>query len=157
MMLNIHTMSAAEVPCYIAEQCRNLCNDGSEMQGVFDRIALLSLREQDHSARIAYCWQGGDDDDGPQVVAWASISEWRVGMDTRIQAQGYVHKDYRQRGLATALCICLTHDLPRSSLPVAVFSPEFFRIAQRLKWSATEYTLVDDGWIGVGTVERREV
>lgn len=156
-MLNIHTMSASELPCFIAEQCRNLCHDGSEMQGLFDRIALLSLHDSDHAARIAYCWVHGDDDDGPTVVAWASVSEWRVGEEVRIQSQGFVAEGYRQRGLATALCICLTHDLPRDALPVAVFSPEFFRIAQRLKWNATEYTLVDDGWIGVGTVERREV
>lgn len=156
-MLNIHSMSAAEVPCFIAEQCRNLCNDGSEMQGVFDRIALLSLREQDHSARIAYCWLASLDDDGPEVIGWASVSEWHVGSEARIQAQGYVHQDYRRRGIALALCVALTHDLPRDRLPVAVFSREFFRIAQRLDWNATEYTLVDDGWIGVGTVERREV
>lgn len=156
-MLHIHTMPASEVPCFIAEQCRNLCNDGSEMQGVFDRIALLSLREQDHSARISYCWRATDDEDGPEVLGWASVSEWRVGTETRIQAQGFVHEDFRQRGIAIAMCVALTYDLPRERLPVAVFSPEFFRIAQRLKWSATEYTLVEDGWIGVGTVERREV
>jgi hypothetical protein len=154
-MLNIHAMPVIEMPCYIAEQCRGLCNDGSEMQGLFDRVALLSLREQDYAARIAYCWSRDGDD--LEVIGWASISEWAVGDEVRIQAQGFVHEDYRQRGIALAMCIALTHDLPRESLPVAVFSPEFFRIAQRLKWNATEYTLVDDGWLGVGSTDGRRI
>jgi GNAT superfamily N-acetyltransferase len=155
-MLSINAMPADEVPCFIAEQCRLLCNNGSESQGMFDRISMRSLREGDYGAMIAYAWKS-DDLDGPIVVAWACVSEWPVGDEVRIQAQGFVAPDYRRRGIALALCVCLTHDLPLESLPVAVFSPEFFRIAKRLNWNATEYALVDDGWIGVGTVERREV
>jgi GNAT superfamily N-acetyltransferase len=155
-MVNIHAMNADEVPCYIAEQCHALCNPNSEMQGRFQRLAMLALNESDHAARIAYCWVHGDEE-GPEIVGWACVSEWIVGDETRVQAQGFVREDYRQRGIALAMCVALTHDLPRDALPVAVFSPEFRRIAQRLKWNATEYRLVNDGWIGVGTVERREV
>lgn len=156
-MINIHSMQADELPCYLAEQCRNLCWSDSEAQGLFDRIALLSLKPRDYTARIAYCWMTGDDDEGPVVVGWAFVWEWQVGDEVRVQAQGYVREDYRRQGIAGALCVCLTHDLPKDSLPVAVFSPEFLRIARRLGWNATQYRNTGDGWIGVGTVERREV
>lgn len=155
-MLNIHAMTADELPCYIAEQCHALCNPGSEMQGRFQRLSMLSLNESDRAARIAYCWIPGDED-GPEIVAWACISEWVVGDEARVNVQGFVREDYRKRGVSTALCVCLTHDLPRDKLPVAVFSPEFSRIAKRLGWQATEYRLVDDGWIGVGATDGRQI
>lgn len=154
-MLNIHSMQADELPCYLAEQCRNLCHADSEMQGLFDRIALLEMKPRDYTARIAYCWVTGGDDEGPVVVGWASVWDWVVGDEVRVQAQGFVSEDYRKQGIATALCVCLTHGMSKDSLPVAVFSPEFRSIAKRLGWRATEYRLVHDGWIGVGSVGRR--
>ena len=155
-MLNIHAMTADELPCYIAEQCHALCNPGSEMQGRFQRLSMLSLNESDHSARIAYCWACGDED-GPEVVAWACISEWPVGDEKRVNVQGFVREDYRRTGVATSLCVCLAHDLPKDRLPVAVFSPEFLKIAKRLGWRATEYRLVNDGWVGVATTDGRDI
>jgi hypothetical protein len=155
-MFHIHAMSADEVPCFIADQCRNLCNNGSESQGMFDRISLMSLKPEDHLSSVSYAWVDGGDD-GPQVIGWCSVTPWSVGDEEKIAIQGYVDSRYRQRGIATSLAISLTHDMPRDPLPVAVFSPEFFRIAQHLGWNADEYMLVDDGWVGVNATNGRHI
>lgn len=155
-MISIHSTPADEMPCYIAEQCHEMCRAGSEMQGLFHRVAMLSMQEQDHEAAVAYAYRN-DPEDGATVVGWCVVSTWQVGDERRVQAQGFVSPDYRRRGLAGAMAACLTHDLPHESLPVAVFSPEFLAIAKRLGWQATQYRLVEDGWLGVGTADGRDI
>ena len=169
-MINIFSMPVGHMAPWVAEQCRVLCNDGSEMQALFYRVCYGSLRMEDHGTLVAYAWQVLDDDamlayacgdpgadPACEVVGWVCLSEWKVNGEGRVQVQGYVKHGHRGSGIAFALCAVMTHLMPKDQLPVAVFSPEFTRIAKRLGWQATEYKLVDDGWIGVGTVERRDI
>jgi len=156
MLINIHSTNATEMPCHIAEQCHEMCKPGSEMQGLFHRVAMLSLEDIDYLAVVAYAYLN-DPDDGATVVGWCVISTWQVGEEQRVQAQGFVRPDYRRRGLAGAMAACLTHDFPHEEVQIAVFSPEFLSIAKRLGWQATQYRLVEDGWIGVGTADGRDI
>lgn len=158
-MIQIHTCIAHQVPIWVAQQCaESLCWDESESQALFQRIARMELPERERGWMIGYAVIEGRDwyDDEDEVVGWVTVTEWVVGQETRIQVQGYVRRDMRQQGIASALVACLCHDMPKSSLPVAVFSKEFFRIAQRRGWRATQYKSVDDGWIAVATTEGRD-
>lgn len=156
-MLQITADIAFNVHPHVAEQCAaRLCHAESEMQGVFSRIALLSLSQRERAWMIAYAWQPHEDD-VQYVVGWVSVTEWDVGDETRIQVQGYVSEEFRERGVASALVACLCHDMPAAKLPVAVFSKEFFAIAKRLGWKATRYRHAHDGWIGVETTDGRSI
>jgi GNAT superfamily N-acetyltransferase len=156
-MINITADIAVNIHPHVAEQCAaRLCHDESEMQGVFNRIALLSLSERERSWMIAYAWQPHEDE-VQHVVGWVSVTEWDVGDETRIQVQGYVDPAFRERGLASAMVACLCHDMPKTQLPVAVFSREFFAIAHRFGWNATRYKHVTDGWLGVATTDGRGI
>jgi hypothetical protein len=153
-MIQITADIAINIHPHVAEQCAaRLCHDESEMQGVFNRISLLSLSPREREQMIAYAWQASDD--GQHVIGWVSVSEWVVGNETRIQVQGFVDQEFRERGLASALVACLCHDMPATRLPVAVFSKEFFAIAQRFGWNATRYRYATDGWLGVATTDGR--
>lgn len=156
-MINITADIAINIHPHVAEQCASrLCHAESEMQGVFSRIALLSLSERERSWMIAYAWQPHEDE-VQHVIGWVSVTEWDVGDETRIQVQGYVDQDFRERGLANAMVACLCHDMPTTRLPIAVFSKEFFAIALRLGWNATRYRYVTDGWLGVDTTDGRNI
>jgi hypothetical protein len=152
-MIQITAEAAINIHPHVAEQCaERLCHEESEMQGVFNRISLLSLSPRERSWMIAYAWQPHEDE-VQHVIGWVSVTEWDVGDETRIQVQGYVGPAFRERGLASAMVACLCHDMPKTKLPVAVFSAEFFRIAQRLGWDATRYRYAHDGWLGVSTTD----
>lgn len=157
-MIQIHCTHAHNLPVFVAQQCaEELCWPDSESQSLFNRIAGLGMSQRERHWMVGYAviepeqW----DDDHYQVVGWVTVTEWVVGNETRIQVQGYVRRDMRRKGIASALVACVCHDMPKSSLPVAVFSPEFFKIAQRRGWHATRYRSVDDGWIAVATTEGR--
>lgn len=152
-MLNIKCALALDMPECIARQCALLCWEGSEMQGVFNRIATHSLSMNEMLGKFAYAWYTPPDVDGyPIVVAgWVSLTGWQVGDRTVRQLQGYVAPRHRRCGIASALCVCLTHDMPKDELPEAVFSEEFFSIARRLRWRCTQYKRIDDGWIAVAS------
>ena len=156
-MINITADIAINIHPQVAEQCADrLCHDESEMQGVFRRISLLSLSDRERSWMIAYAWQPNEDE-VQHVIGWVSVTEWDVGDETRIQVQGYVDRGFRERGLASAMVACVCHDMPKTQLPVAVFSREFFAIAQRFGWNATRYKNVTDGWLGVATTDGRGI
>lgn len=154
-MINISTDIAINIHPHVAEQCAaRLCHEDSEMQGVFQRISLLSLSDRERAWMIAYAWQPSEEEI-QHVVGWVSVTEWCVGDETRIQVQGYVDGDFRERGIASALVACVCHDMPATKLPVAVFSKEFFKLAVRLGWNATLYRHTTDGWLGVNSTYGR--
>lgn len=158
-MIQIHACIAHQVPVWVAQQCaEELCWEESESQALFQRISRMELQDRERAFMFAYAVIEGHDwyDDEDEVIAWVSVTEWVVEQETRIQVQGYVRRDMRKQGIASALVACLCHDMPKSALPVAVFSREFFRIAQRRGWTATQYKSVDDGWIAVASVGGRD-
>lgn len=154
-MINIHTQPLVTVPDFIADGCADLCHDGSEMQGMFDDIAHGVY---DRIGVMAYAWMESDADI-PDIVGWATVTEWLVGDEIRVQLQVAVAEPYRRKGLATALCVCLTHDMPNAttSSRLCVFSDEVMRIARKLGWHARQYRSVDDGWIGVAETDGRDI
>lgn len=157
-MWNIHAMVAARVPSVVAHHCaETLCWDESEMQQFFRRIVSHSLTADERQWMVAYCTETQHDllDDELSIIAWVTVSEWVVGDEVRIQVQGFVHPDFRGRGLATAMVVCLCNDMPKTSRPIAVFSDEFLHIAQKMQWNAVQYRSTDDGWIGVATTDGR--
>lgn len=154
-MLNIHAMTAAEVPAFIAERCTLLCKSDSQMQRLFDRIASGDLHENERGWMIAYAWLAPAMEDDVTLVGWCSVTEWQCDGSLRMAVQAFVLPDYRRRGIATAMCVCLAHDMPTHTSPVAVFSDECMRIARHLGWRADQYKQVEDGWIGVATFEGR--
>lgn len=154
-MYSIHAMRAADLPEFVAEQCRRLCHDDSEMQCLFGRIASSSVHSHEENWIIAYAWTGGWH--GVSVIGWASATDWYVGKETRRQVQMFVADDHRGRGLGTALCVCLGDFATNSTGPVCVFSDEALSIAKRLGWKANQYTSTDDGWIGVSTTDGRNI
>jgi GNAT superfamily N-acetyltransferase len=154
-VINIHAITAEQMPAHIAEVCTGLCWPDSEMQRLFNRIAEGELSDSERHWMIAYAWLAPGDDDQIVVAGWASVTEWRVGDTVRMQVQTFVAGPYRRKGIATAMLVCLTHDMPTDTSPVAVFSDEVMRIARRLGWKAEQYKSVDDGWIGVATTEGR--
>ena len=149
-MLVIAALTTAQWRGWAAKHCRDrLCWEGSEMQHLFERMIQHSLTVTERGWRIAFARvQPGYFDDEFEVVGWASLTEWKVGDEVRLQAQGFVDEKHRGKGIATAMVVALCHDLPMHQ-SVAVFSPEFFSIAKRLGWIATRYKHVEDGWIAV--------
>lgn len=157
-MLTIQAMVAARVPSVIAHHCaEQLCHEGSEMQRLFRRIISHSLTVDERNWMIAFCTEAPADllDDELCVVGWASVTEWHADGQVRMQLQGFVSPPFRDRGIATAMCVCLCHDMPCSPNPVAVFSDEFLCVARRLHMNAVQYKSVDDGWIGVAAIDGR--
>jgi GNAT superfamily N-acetyltransferase len=155
-MIQIHTTTAVNLPGYAAEQCAGeLCWDNSESQSLFRRICAGELTDRERGWMVGYAviepehW----DDEDYRVVGWVSVTEWVVGDEERLQVQGYVRHDMRKQGIASALVACVCHRMPTTNLPVAVFSPEFLRIAKRRGWNATQYKSVDDGWIAVASTQ----
>jgi hypothetical protein len=153
-MINIHCMPLDCMPAYIASACADLCHSDSEMQSMFNDIS------EDSSTRmglVAYAWL--DDEDEVEVVGWATITLWQVADEERVQLQVSVAPAYRRKGVATALCACLTHDMPHAttSARLCVYSDEVMRIARKFGWHARQYRSVDDGWIGVADTDGRDI
>jgi hypothetical protein len=149
-MLTITATTLSDISPFAAHQCELLCHEGSEMQQLFRRARTAGLDAQEKCWRVVYAtyWTM---DDTLMVAGWASLTDWHVEGERRPQAQGFVAPTHRKRGIATALCVCLTHGLTKDELPVAVFSEEFGAIARRLHWESTQYKSVDDGWIAVAS------
>ena len=154
-MMDISTRYLSEISHLVAHQCELLCHEGSEMQQLFRRARTTGLTAQEKRWRIAYAtyWTK---DDTLMVAGWASLTDWHVEGERRPQAQGFVAPTHRKRGIATALCVCLTHGLTKDELPVAVFSEEFGAIARRLHWESTQYKSVDDGWVATASFANAE-
>jgi hypothetical protein len=148
-MLSISVTTVAELSPLVAQQCELLCHEGSEMLDLFRRVRCESLEPQERGWRIAYARTMRDG--VLMVIGWASLTDWYVAGERRPQAQGFVAPAHRKRGIATALCVCLTHGLTTDELPVAVFSEEFGAIARRLHWPCTQYKSVTDGWVAVAS------
>jgi GNAT superfamily N-acetyltransferase len=152
-VFSIHTLRVPDVQECIAEQCRNLCHEDSEMQRLFSRVMSSDWQAHEEQWVISYAFVGGKN--GTSVAGWASATDWFVGGEVRRQVQLYVDKHYRNRGLGTALCVCLGQRVTKDMGHICVFSPEALRIASRLGWKATQYKHTDDGWIGVATTDGR--
>jgi GNAT superfamily N-acetyltransferase len=150
-MFNIYSMLAGEMPALAAVQASSLCWAKSQMQGVFGRIAIGQPTEEDCDIVVAYA--AVIDDDGLSLIGWASIGTWEYKGEKRREMQSYVHDDHRRKGVAFSLVAAASHGMPRSTLPVAVFSEECMRIAQRLGWAAERFIWCDDGWIRTNDVE----
>lgn len=146
-MISIEVFLAGDVPAQLAGQASSLCHADSEMQTLFHCIASgTPLSDRDAAMVIAL---GHDIADGEQtVIGWASVGEWFYEHESRLQVQAYVHPDYRRKGLGFSLIACASHGMPTRK-PVAVFSDECWRVAQRLRWDAEQWRSVDDGWIRV--------
>jgi GNAT superfamily N-acetyltransferase len=152
-MLNIHCLPAGEIPEFIAQQCRRLCHDDSEMQQLFGRMIDGALADHERLWPVAYCWVRTRHSIG--VIGWASATDWHVGNEVRRQVQLFVATTARRRGVGTALCVCLGSSVSKDNEPVAVFSREAMSIAKRLGWKANQYKSTDDGWIGVASFDGR--
>lgn len=155
-MIQIHATTVVNMPGFAAEQCADeLCWDNSESQALFRKISAGQVTDRERGWMVGYAvieperW----DDDEYRVIGWVSVTEWTVGEETRLQVQGYVRREMRNQGIANALVACVCHDMPRTQLPVAVFSTEFLHIAKRRGWNATQYRSVDDGWIAVASTQ----
>lgn len=146
-MLHIDTTSVAHLPRLVAAQCVLLCHEGSEMQDLFSRVWLASCEPHERDWLIAYAWYAPEQDQQSRVVGWVSLTQWSTEGRLLWQMQGFVDESHRNRGIATALCVCITHGVPKDQLPQAVFAEEFGAIARRLGWACSQYKHVDDGWI----------
>ena len=153
-MISIHSLRVADLSEYVAEECRFLCHRDSEMQSLFDRVPW-DLEPHEGEWVVSYAYVNGAR--GATVIGWASATDWFVGRETRRQVQIYVSKHYRRQGIGSALCACLGRVATKDKGHICVFSPEALRIAARLGWQATQYTHVDDGWIGVATTDGRVI
>jgi hypothetical protein len=149
-MLSVTVNTIAEISPFAAHQCELLCHEGSEMQQLFRRARTVALEAHEKCWRIAYAtyWTK---DDALMVAGWVSLTDWHVGGEKIPQAQGFVAPAHRKSGIATAICVCITHGLTTDEMPAAVFSEEFGAIARRLRWQCTQYKSVDDGWIAVAS------
>ena len=150
-ILATHTFDANTLPQWLAEQLTSLCKPGSEMQQDFQAVA--DGHRHLVPSEVRWCIASvGNEAFEMTPVAWVSSSIWH----SMQQIQGFVHEDYRQRHLATALAaLLLLGDSLRDS-PLAVFSPEFERIGRSLGYTdVRHYKRVPDGWIRVEFADRR--
>jgi GNAT superfamily N-acetyltransferase len=152
-MFNLYSMLAGEMPALIAVQASSLCWEDSQMQGVFSRIASGRPTQEDCDIAVSYAVVV--DDDGMSVIGWASIGSWEYKGEKRREMQAYVRDDHRRQGIGFSLVAAAAHGMPRSTLPVAVFSEECMRIAQRLGWAVERFICCDDGWVRVAAAEGR--
>ena len=150
-MFSIHAERLAEVPSFIATMCIPLCNMESESQQLFRRVATRYITPDDRECVMAYAWTDANGD--VVVIGWATLTYWHVAEgDSRPQVNTFVAEGHRRRGLAAALCACISPVVTKVMGPVCVFSPLVSRIAKRLGWDSRCYQSVDDGWIAVDGV-----
>lgn len=152
-MIDIKCCRLADLPTGIAYQCRELCHAESEMQLLYGRLLIGALAKEEESYLIGYATYpvSVGDDTGVIVAGWVSLTDWMVDGKPVPQLQGFVAPKHRACGIATSLCVCLLHGMPKEKLPAAVFSDEFFCIARRLRLSVTQYKHVQDGWVAVAS------
>jgi hypothetical protein len=150
-ILATHTFDVDTLPQWMAEQLTGLCRSGSEMQADFQAIADGHRHLVPSALRLCVASVGNEAFE-MTPIAWVAASVWNCMQ----QLQGFVHEDYRQRHLATALAsLVLLGDTMRDSA-LAVFSPEFERIGKSLGYSdVRQYKRVPDGWIRVEFADRR--
>lgn len=150
-MLHIDTTTVSHLPRLVAAQCVLLCHEGSEMQDLFSRVWLAACEQHERDWLIAYAWYSPEQESASRVVGWVSLTQWSTEGHLLWQLQGFVDEGHRHRGIATALCVCITHGVPKDQLPRAVFAEEFGAIARRCGWTCSQYKHVDDGWIKVAS------
>ncbi len=150
-MLVTHTFDASTLPLWLAEQLTSLCNDGSEMQHHFQAVADGNRHLVPSIWRVCVASVGNEAFE-MTPIGWVSASLWHHMQ----QLQGFVHEDYRQRHLATAMAaLVLLGDTLRDRA-LAVFSPEFERIGKSIGYTdVRHYKRVPDGWIRVEFADRR--
>lgn len=148
--LLISTTRSSELPLHVAETIRDsLTKERSDTQRAFQEIVCCMLGSQpadlmpDYPMAIAL--RTDPYTDQLACIAWASASVW----DRSLALQAFVREDYRRKGLATALASALVADgILHPEMPLAVFSDECVRIAQRLGFQQIQrYRICDDGWI----------
>lgn len=150
MSVNIMTTRTVDLPLPTVEQIRDrLTRAGSQTQldfGCISRAMLGSIpADLMPDYHLSVCMRDDPYTDLSHCVGWASVTEW----DRSAALQVCVDEQYRSMGLGTALISSLVVDgiLCRDN-PVAVFSDECVRIAQRLRFTTIHrYRQTDDGWI----------
>lgn len=150
MSVLISTTRSSELPLTAAETIRDsLTKPGSATNRHFQEIVRCMLGSQPADLMpdfpMAICLRSDPYTDSLRCVGWASVTVW----ERCLALQAFVAEDCRQMGLATALASALVVDsILNKEVPVAVFSDETVKIAQRLRFSEIRrYRLVDDGWI----------
>ena len=124
---------------------RELCNDGSQMQGWFDGIL--------EGEPVPPCWVAFVRRRG-KVVAWASVSDWRDHQ----QVQAFTHEAYRGRGLMRLAVQALVAEglFARSQRPersVATFSPTVAEAVAAQGLSVADYEKQGEEWVLVARIE----
>ena len=145
MPVLINYCHASSLPASVAGQCEQLCKPNSEMQGLFNRIASGDgATDSDLDVMVSYCatYPHHFEDDVLEVLGWATVSTW----NDRLQLQAFVGEEHRKKGLGFSLIACLTFDMPEVKMPVAVFSDECKRIADRLDLNCEQWERKNNEW-----------
>lgn len=134
------------MPVLAAAQAINLCWNDSQMQAVFKRIASMNPNKEDSQINISYA--AVIIDVAVHLIGWASVSLWKHEGLIRREVQAFVEPKYRGKGIGYSLVVCVADNLT-SEYPIAVFSPECFKIGKRMRWNVERYTSEDGKWISV--------
>lgn len=152
-MININTCRANDMPATVASQAVNLCWDSSQMQCVYLELAQSIKKERYDHIFISYASTAAY----PiiNLIGWASVGLWEYQGITRYEVQSFVHSDHRRKGLCQALITCVTHHIKHNDVPIAVFSPECYKIGKRLHWNVELFKSRDNDWISVKQTDQR--
>jgi GNAT superfamily N-acetyltransferase len=150
MSATITTTRTTELPLHVAEEIRDrLTKQGSPTNEDFHVIVggMLGRIPADNMPDypMSICLRMDPYTDAIHCLGWASATLW----DSSLALQAFVDAEYRGQGLATALASVLVVDgILTRQMPIAVFSDECVRIAQRLRFpDIRRYRRVDDGWV----------
>lgn len=141
-MFSVNVQLAGELPALIAEHASRLTRHGSQMRGVFDRIAAGTPTDEDADIVVSYAAADGEDG----IIGWASVGWWHYEGRSRREIQVFVSEEHRRQGVGFSLVAAVAHGMPISSVPVSVFSPEVLRIAVRLNLTAERFENVEGRW-----------
>lgn len=149
-MLQIAVQHTESLPLSaVADIIRHLSNKGSQTQRDMQQLAQCLIGNSPSDLAPDY-WlslasKSDPDSDTTDFIGWASAMVWE-GVPC---LQVFVHPNYRNKGLGTALASCLIADNHLcQSMPLAVFAEGAARIAVRLGFrDIRRYRRVDDGWV----------
>jgi len=147
-MITIQTCRAADLAPWAADKMSELTKPGSINSRWLASISAGSPAK-DIPHDLTFSFASRDEDFEIDVIGWVSIACW----NGHPALEGFVDPEFRGNGLAFSLacCLCLSQEVPREV--VAVFSPEFVSIAERLGFqNVKHFKRVDDGWVLSGGV-----
>ena len=144
MPVQIDYSHGHDLPASVAQQCIQLCNKDSESRKFFTRLADGDgATDEDLDVIVTYATiRDSISWDNMTVIGWATASTW----NGRIQLQTFVDQEHREKGIGFSLIACLTFDMPKVEVPVAVFSDACLRIADRLGLNAEQWERKDNEW-----------